>query len=80
MPGLHSGVPALFAAAHRRGVSTSLNPQFDASQQWGGVRELGPLLDLLVCNETEARRMGGRDDRWASAKEEAVGLCLPPLL
>lgn len=51
---LQKELPDFLHKAQRSGHTTSLNPQFDASQQWKGLREIAPYLDVLICSEGEA--------------------------
>jgi len=38
--------------AFDNGVTTSLNPQYDATESWdGGIRDMAPFLTLFICNE-----------------------------
>jgi ribokinase len=50
--------------ARRLGLRTMFNP----SPMQAGFRELLPLVDLLVLNESEARLLGGAQDFDASAR------------
>ena len=51
---LQPGLPRLFERAHRLGVSTSLDTNYDPSEQWQGFDELLPLTDVFLPNQTEA--------------------------
>jgi sugar/nucleoside kinase (ribokinase family) len=54
----------LFAEAHRRGLTTSLDPGFDPSETWDcGLRETLEETDVCFPNEVELRGMGGSDDQ-----------------
>jgi sugar/nucleoside kinase (ribokinase family) len=54
---------ALFAAAHARGLSTSLDPGFDPSEKWqSGLRETLEETDVFFPNEVELRGLGGSED------------------
>lgn len=46
--------PELFRVMRSRGITTSLNPQYDATESWTGIREIAPYLNIYICNETEA--------------------------
>jgi sugar/nucleoside kinase (ribokinase family) len=53
----------LFAEAHRRGLTTSLDPGFDPSEQWdGGIRAALEETDVFLPNDIELRALGGSDD------------------
>mmetsp|Transcript_30576 Transcript_30576/g.56977 ORF Transcript_30576/g.56977 Transcript_30576/m.56977 type:complete len:215 (+) Transcript_30576:125-769(+) len=41
----------LFRNAKEKGLTTSLNPQYDASGLWTDIKELCPHLDFLITNE-----------------------------
>jgi sugar/nucleoside kinase (ribokinase family) len=52
--GLRPHFPALFARAHRAGLTTSLDTGFDPSGRWdGGLRETLRETDLFFPNEVE---------------------------
>ena len=51
---------ALFAEAHRRGMTTSLDPGFDPTEQWdSGLKETLEEVDVFFPNEVELRGVGG---------------------
>jgi sugar/nucleoside kinase (ribokinase family) len=51
---LRPDAPRLFAEAHRRGLSTSLDTNYDPSLAWeGGIRDTLTEADLFFPNETE---------------------------
>lgn len=61
--GLRSGLRDLFAAAKRRGLTTSLDPGYDPSEGWS--RDLiGTLteVDVFLPNEVEIQGITGRSD------------------
>jgi sugar/nucleoside kinase (ribokinase family) len=61
--GLQKDVRALFAAAHLRGLTTSLDPGFDPSERWqSGLRETLEETDVFFPNEVELRGLGGDPD------------------
>ena len=61
--GLQKDVRALFAAAHARGLTTSLDPGFDPSEKWqSGLRETLEETDVFFPNEVELRGLGGDPD------------------
>jgi sugar/nucleoside kinase (ribokinase family) len=61
--GLRQDCRELFARAHRRGITTSLDPGFDPSEKWdGGIRETLEETDVFFPNEVELRALGGCED------------------
>jgi len=61
--GLRKDCRALFAEAHRRGLTTSLDPGFDPSETWDrGLRETLKETDVCFPNEVELQAMGGSDN------------------
>ncbi len=51
---LRPDLPDLFARAHAWGLTISLDPNYDPSEQWAGFDELLALTDLFLPNEREA--------------------------
>lgn len=56
-PVLAAGLPELLAAARSRGVTTSLDTNWDPAQRWTGVADALPLVDLLLPNGAELRAL-----------------------
>ncbi len=52
-PGLHS----LFTRARSRGMTTSLDTNYDPREEWLGVKELLPITNLFFPNETEVKSL-----------------------
>ncbi len=52
-------IARLLRQARARGVSTSLDPQWDITERWERMREWLPLLTWLFVNEDEARSISG---------------------
>lgn len=52
-PALVADLPGLLTEARARGATCSLGPQWDASEEWGGLDELYPLLDVFMPNEVK---------------------------
>lgn len=67
----HGSTRDLFREARRRGVRTSLDPQFPLSPlppPWlAALDDLLPHIDLLFVDETEARKLTALDDIGAAA-------------
>ncbi len=65
-PGLASALPGVLADAQRRGWTTSLDTNWDPAEEWTGVADALPHLDLLLPNRTElralARALGAHGD------------------
>ena len=64
---LQPGLADLFLRAHRLGLTTSLDTNWDPEGEWRGVSELLPLTDIFLPNESEALALTGESD-----PEEAV--------
>ncbi len=60
---LRPGLPALFAAAKKAGLSTSLDIGWDPDESWSrDIFEVLPHVDYLIPNETEALHLTGQPD------------------
>jgi sugar/nucleoside kinase (ribokinase family) len=51
---LRPGLPDLFRRAHRLGLTTSLDTNWDPAGEWRGLNELLSLTDVFLPNENEA--------------------------
>jgi sugar/nucleoside kinase (ribokinase family) len=61
--GLRPGCRKLFARAHQLGVTTSLDPGHDPSENWGSdLQETLQQADLFFPNEVEAHALTGREN------------------
>ena len=61
LKGLHPGLPELFKAVKRRGLTISLDTNDDPDDRWSGVLDdLLPLVDVLLPNERELLRIANR--------------------
>jgi len=61
--GLRPGVREIFAAAHGRGLTTSLDPGFDPRQTWnGGLHETLKETDIFFPNDVELSGVSARPD------------------
>src|SRR5689334_15122112 len=69
-------LPALLAEARDRGLTTSLDTNYDPEEQWDGVTHLLEHLDLLLPNGAEALSLAGRlsGEQPAGPEEAAVAL------
>jgi sugar/nucleoside kinase (ribokinase family) len=62
-------LPAFFAAARERGLTTSFDTNWDPSGAWdGGVTAMLVAADLFFPNAAEARRIAGIDDVEEAAR------------
>lgn len=50
---LQAEVPELFRRAKSLGMTTSLNPQYDATGDWGGMQVICPYLTFFIGNDAE---------------------------
>jgi sugar/nucleoside kinase (ribokinase family) len=61
--GFARGLPELFRRAHEAGATTSLDPNWDPSGDWGdGLLQLLGSVDVFFPNSAEARALTGIDD------------------
>ena len=63
-PALAAGLPEVLAAAHARGMTTSLDTNWDPAGRWSGVVDALAGVDVLLPNSAELRaiaRAGGHD-------------------
>ncbi len=66
---LRPEMPDLFREAKRRGLTTSLDPGWDPSREWGqDIQAVLPQVDVFLPNETEAMAITG-----TKTPEEALG-------
>jgi sugar/nucleoside kinase (ribokinase family) len=56
---LRPDLPALFRRAHAFGLTTSLDTNWDPSEEWSGFEQLLPLVDVFLPNEHEAQAIAG---------------------
>ncbi|WP_196804075.1 carbohydrate kinase family protein [Marmoricola sp. URHB0036] len=69
-------LPGLLEDARSRGLTTSLDTNFDPAERWDGVADLLPHLDLLLPNRQEAFGLAGRLTGAAPADVEAGAAAL----
>lgn len=61
-PALKPGLVKLFRRARQKGLTTSLDPQWDPAEKWDiPLRELLPLVDVFLPNAEELKRLAGKD-------------------
>lgn len=71
-PALQKTLPALFAAAHEAGATTSVDTNDDPSGTWSGLDAVLPATDVLLVNESEACGLAGLEDLEAAARALAA--------
>ena len=73
-PTFAAALPRVLAAAHARGLTTSLDTNYDPTGGWLGVDDLLPHLDVLLPNRAEALALARQDDvQQAAAALAAAG-------
>lgn len=74
LPGLWDGLPDLFEVARGAGATTSIDPNWDPSEQWqANLAKTLPVTDVFLPNLAEARRITGQHDTVAAARQLASG-------
>lgn len=69
---LRPDVPQLFSEARRRGLTISLDTNYDPSQRWdGGLQSALNYVDLFLPNETELCAIAGAADAEAALERMA---------
>ena len=56
---LQRGLPGLFKRAHGFGLTTSLDTNYDPSEEWAGFDELLSVVNVFMPNEREALSLSG---------------------
>lgn len=74
VPALARELPAILTALRARGVTTSLDTNWDPAERWAGVDACLPLLDVLLPNAAEAIALATALDGDASDTESAARL------
>lgn len=54
---LQAKLKPLLEKARAKGLTTSLDTNYDPNEMWGGLDELFPLLDVFMPNEVEAMKV-----------------------
>lgn len=61
-PGLQPGLPRLLSRARDRGLTISLDPQWDPAEKWDcDWQRILPLVDLFLPNREEIKGITGKD-------------------
>lgn len=69
---LAPGLAEVLSAARKGGATTSVDPNWDPAEDWdGGLRELLPLIDVLLPNAVEACRIARAPDVETAAAQLA---------
>ena len=68
---LQPNLPNLFRRAHSFGLTTSLDTNYDPSEQWLGFDELLSVTDVFLPNKTEALSITKLNDVESAAKQLA---------
>jgi sugar/nucleoside kinase (ribokinase family) len=69
---LRRGLPELLREVKAAGASTSIDPNWDPTEQWdGGLRTVLPHVDVLLPNGEEAMRVTGHPEPAQAARELA---------
>ena len=68
---LQPDLPNLFRRAHSLGLTTSLDTNYDPSEQWVGFDELLSATDIFLPNKTEAISITKLDDVESAATQLA---------
>lgn len=69
--GLQPGLPKLFERARSLGLTTSLDTNYDPSEEWRGFDELLCLTNIFLPNEVEACSLAGVDNVELAAEKLA---------
>jgi sugar/nucleoside kinase (ribokinase family) len=73
LPGLWDGLPDLFGQAQAAGATTSIDPNWDPSEQWqANLAKTLPVTDVFLPNLAEARSITGLDDPVEAAGRLAL--------
>lgn len=76
---LRPDLPSLFRRARERGLTTSLDTNYDPSEKWAGFDELLVITNVFLPNEAEAKSLTGAEtaddaaNRLGLALSEAEG-------
>jgi sugar/nucleoside kinase (ribokinase family) len=70
--GLRAHWPEWLRRCRARGVTTSLDTNWDPEDRWEGVRELLPLVDVFLPNEQEAQAIAREADVFAAGRRLAT--------
>ena len=66
-PGLAAGLAGVFARARAKGVSTSLDTNWDPAQEWASIEAILAVTDVFLPNAAELRAITGASSPDAAA-------------
>ncbi|MGE5597940.1 MAG: carbohydrate kinase family protein, partial [Bacteroidota bacterium] len=69
--GLRPAMPGILRRARTLGLSISLDPNWDPAEEWQGLDEILPMVDLFLPNETELVALTGCADIEAGLRRLA---------
>src|SRR5690606_4041510 len=72
VPELAAALPEVLVTLRTRGVTTSLDTNWDPAEHWAGVADCLPLIDLLLPNASEAIALAGAVGAVAVDAESAA--------
>ncbi|MDQ0727000.1 carbohydrate kinase family protein [Microbacterium sp. W4I20] len=72
VPALAAALPEVLTELRARGVTTSLDTNWDPAERWDGISECLPLLDLLLPNAAEAIALAAAAGTRAEDAEDAA--------
>jgi len=65
---LKDEIHSVLKKALEGGLTTSLNPQFDATDKWDSIEPLAPFLSFLICSEMELSAITRCEDKAIAAR------------
>lgn len=74
LPALAEELPAVLSELRARGVTTSLDTNWDPAERWEGVAECLPHVDVLLPNAAEARALARAIGESPADTEDAARL------
>ncbi len=62
-PGIKNNIVEIFRMAKEKGLTTSLDPQWDPAEKWDlDLEKLLPLVDVFIPNEEEIKHLTGKQN------------------
>jgi sugar/nucleoside kinase (ribokinase family) len=78
MPMFQKDVINILRIAQEKGMTTSLNPQYDATEKWEGMEYLMPYINVFIGNHVEVGKCGGASESGSGSGRD--GFIAAPLL